>query len=86
MASWRQFVFWYFVINMTQLLSPDVSEEFLSDAHFLLYDSGIIRASARLQPLLPHSLGKQPALCVLSPPTLLLIARTWVLVFLLANF
>ena len=48
MASWRQFVFWYFVINMTQLLSPDVSEEFLSDAHFLLYDSGIIRASARL--------------------------------------
>lgn len=46
MVSGRQFVFRYFVINMTSLLSLDVSEEFLSDAHFLLYDS--IRASARL--------------------------------------
>ena len=48
MVSVRQFVFRYFVINMTSLLSLDVSEEFLSDAHFLLYDSGVIRASARL--------------------------------------
>ena len=48
MVSGRQFVSWYCVINMTSLLSLDVSEEFLSDAHFLLYDSGVIRASARL--------------------------------------
>ena len=48
MVSGRQFVSWYFLINMTSLLSLDVSEDFLSDAHFLLYYSGVIRASVRL--------------------------------------